>query len=89
MIEFLFNQWHQDCYAPYYRGTLYITHGEYYHCLKVLKEHVVCTEVSELCSSQEEADTRLLLHAFHASQQVNCDTIIIQMPDTDVAVFAC
>ena len=42
-----------------------------------------------MCSSQEETDTRLLLHAFHASQQVNRDTIIIQTPDTDVAVIAC
>ena len=89
LIEFLFNQWHQDCYAPYYRGTLYVTHGECCHCLKVQNEHVACTEVSELYSSQEEADTRLLLHAFHVSQQVNRDTIIIQTPNTDVAVIAC
>ena len=58
------------------------------HCLKVENEYVVCTEVSELCSTQEEADTRLLLHALHASQQVNQDAIIIQTPDTNVAVIA-
>ena len=28
---------------------------------------VICATVDELCSSHKEADTRLLLHAFHAS----------------------
>ena len=41
--------------------------------------------VEALNSNHEEADTRLLLHAKHAS--MNHQRIIIQSPDTDVAVL--
>ena len=61
LIEFLFHQWKQDSYAPFYRENLYITHGELCHCLCVQNRYVICTEIDELCSSHEEADTRLLL----------------------------
>ena len=66
-----------------------MTHGEMCHCLYVQNGHVICSEIDELCSSHEETDTRLLLHAFHASCEAHRDTIIIQSPDTDVAVVAC
>ena len=42
-------------------------------------------EVPELFSDHEEADTRLLLHAKHASQ--NHSDIIIKSPDPDVFVL--
>ena len=44
------------------------------------------TSVPELRSSQEEADTRLLLHAYHALRSGFCN-VIIQSDDTDVAVI--
>ena len=44
--------------------------------------------VPELHSTQEEADTRLLLHAKHAADN-GAQTIVIQSPDTDVAVIGC
>ena len=50
---------------------------------------VICTMVDELCSSHEEADTRLLLHAFHSSCEEHQHSIVIQTPYTDVAVIAC
>ena len=86
LIEFLFNQWKQDSYSPYYKGKLYLTHGEFCYSLEVNNEHVICTEVSKLCCSHKEADTWLLLHA---SQESYRNIIIIQTPDTDVAVIAC
>jgi len=89
LIEFLFHQWKQDSFAPFYKGKLYMTHGKLCHCLCAQNGQVICTEVDELCSSHEEADTRLLLHAFHASQEASRNTIMIQTPDTDVAVIAC
>ena len=49
---------------------------------------VVCEEITELNSNHEEADTRLLLHANHASENGET-TIIIKSPDTDVAILAC
>ena len=47
-------------------------------------------DIVELFSEHEEADTRLLLHASHASR--TSSRIVIQLPDTDVtdvAVFFC
>jgi hypothetical protein len=41
--------------------------------------------IEALTSDHEEADTRLLLHAKHAAESV--ERIIIQSPDTDVAVM--
>lgn len=45
----------------------------------------ICKDIPDLFSDHEEAYTRLLLHAKHASQLFSC--IIIQSPDTDVAVL--
>ena len=43
--------------------------------------------VDELTTTQEEADTRLFLHAAHASR-LGHDKFIIQSPDTDVFVMS-
>ena len=43
-------------------------------------------EIPELKCTQEEADTRLLFHAQHAS--CHYDEVIIYTPDTDVFVIA-
>ena len=45
-----------------------------------------CENVLSLRSDHEEADTRLLLHAKHAAETHN--RIVIQSPDTDVAVLS-
>ena len=37
----------------------------------------------ELFSSQEEADTKIILHCVHASNQPPCEKIIVRSPDTD------
>ena len=49
---------------------------------------VTCTEVPELASTQEEADTKMMLHAKHASEQ-GYQNIIIKSSDTDVEVLSC
>ena len=49
---------------------------------------VVCKEITKLNSNYEEADTKLLLHAKHASENGET-TIIIKSPDTDVAILVC
>ena len=49
----------------------------------VIRGH--CEELVPLKSDHEEADTRILLHAKHASHYHN--RIVIQSPDTDVAVL--
>ena len=42
--------------------------------------------VTEIESNQEGADTRMLLHAKHASQTIN--NIIIHTPETDALLIA-
>ena len=42
-------------------------------------------ECHDLFSDQEEADTRMLLHASHAAE--NCQRIVIDSPDTDIIVL--
>ena len=44
-------------------------------------------EVPQLKCSQEDADTRMLLHAAHAASQ-GFASIVLRSPDTDVAVIA-
>jgi len=64
LIRFLVEQWK----GPQQREklqekVLYVTCEQL--CFRIAKEQ--CEEVSELRSSQEEADIRLLLHALHAA----------------------
>ncbi|KAL9977045.1 hypothetical protein ACROYT_G014408 [Oculina patagonica] len=54
-----------------------------YVALSVKNRH--CHEIPALNSDHEEADTRMLLHAQHASQ--GAQRIIIQSPDTDVLLL--
>ena len=56
--------------------------------LSVNDGKVVCNEITELNNNHEEADTKLLLHAKHASENGET-TIIIKSPHTDVANLAC
>ena len=51
----------------------------------VLVTNEGCENVLSLISDQEEADTRLLLNAKHGAETQN--RIVIQSPDTDVAVL--
>jgi hypothetical protein len=58
--------------------------------LKVFSEQIV-TDFPELYSSQEEADTRMMLQALHADKKLKemgkKDQIIIKTFDTDVIVL--
>jgi hypothetical protein len=44
-------------------------------------------QVPELESTQEEADTRMMLHAIHGTNQL-IHNIVIHTPDTDVVIIA-
>jgi len=60
---------------------MYVTHGN--HCTKLvaIDGRMTATDETELYTDQEEADTRMFLHASHASSLVSSDT--------DVEVLAC
>ena len=60
----------------------------YNECLHVTKDDVLV--IPELCSNQEEADTKVILHAKHAIEANEKGMIIIcsHSGDTDIAVIA-
>lgn len=59
--------------------VLYVTCGA--ECFKLIRQQ--CTEVPDLTSTQEEADTHLLLHADHAAK-TGYKTLVVTAEDIDV-----
>ena len=83
LIEFIAEEWKSnDSKAMIGNKTLYVTCGE--KCWKITR--CVTSLVDELQSSQEEADTRILLHAKHASDQ-GYKSVVVVSEDTDVYVL--
>lgn len=66
---------------------LMISHGIDCHQL-TWDAHGKChfEDVEELISKKQEADTRLLLHAKHASDTGNHSLMVTRIPDTDVCI---
>jgi hypothetical protein len=84
LIRFLLDQWKQEeHFLTVESGTFYVTCDE--KCFQLSKEGMF--EVPELESTQEEADTRMMLHAIHATNQL-IHNIVIHTPDMDVVVIA-
>lgn len=84
LIEYITNEWKEsEIVKVMIEGrTLFVTCGEM--CWKI--DRVEASLVEELQSSQEEADTRMILHAKHASDE-GYKTIIVVSEDTDVFVL--
>ena len=85
----LFSEWQTDKYSKYLvdRQIFVVCEEE---CVLITAEcgRIVTTSVQRLCSSQEEADTRIVLHCLYATQSTTEDnTVIVRSPDTDVFVF--
>ena len=59
-------------------------------CHKIYVENEIVTSIEciELLRIQEEADTKMILHAKHVSDK-GYDSIGIKSSDTDVEVLAC
>lgn len=90
LLNFFVREWSGNVvYAEKIKDhTLFVTHGD--NCTKLVASDgtIAASTVLELCSNQEEADTRMLLHAHHASQNGH-QRIAIKSSDTDVEVLAC
>ena len=86
LLSCLANSW-KRFHSSLFKGmTLYITNKK--SCWKLSPvENCVCSSdiVADLECNHEEADTRLLLHAKHASELY--DSVLIRTPDTDVIVM--
>ena len=89
-VRFLVCEWSENAvYADKIKDrTYYVSHGD--NCTKLVSSNGTTTasDVSELWTNQEEADTRMFLHAEHASQNSH-QCIVIKSSDTDVEVLAC
>ncbi|GFR97306.1 hypothetical protein ElyMa_004474500 [Elysia marginata] len=86
LIRFLLNEWESDKYA-----TKLVNKKVFFVCEERCTllcsdsdEFTVSTPIPYLYSSQEETDTRIILHGQYASRQPNCDTIVIRSQDIDV-----
>lgn len=90
LLHLLFNQWKTDKYAEKLRGRhIYYVLGE--RCYNLTSQDGISVEVfpeETLFSSQEEADTRIILHCIHIrDNEPESLTIIVRSPDTDVLVL--
>lgn len=88
LIEFLDETWSNVSTSELRGVKVFLAHNKKCHSFSPGKEAsdiVIRLEETKLCSSQEEADTRIYLHASFAA---NTSTdVIIMSPDTDVFVI--
>ena len=82
LIRFLLTKWSSNCSVI---GNLQQFIGFDDKCIRI-HSNGTCELVTELECSHEEADTRMLLNAAHATK--SAENIIIHTPDTDVLLIA-
>lgn len=68
--------------------SIYFTTKEFGFQLEVVDNAVFCLRKDELCSNQEEADTKIFLAAKFA-EDIGCSRITIFTVDSDVVILAC
>ena len=86
LCDFLVESWCQHGPTALEEGYELVIGGGFADNLRAVSvKKGACENIAELFSDHEEADTRLLLHASHASRTFS--RIIIQSPDTDVATL--
>lgn len=86
IMEFLFDTWSESNVLALRGIELFTTHKEQCHRLFESQEGIICSKVDALTSNHEEADTRMLCHALHAS--TSYPSVITNSPDTDVFFIA-
>lgn len=87
-VEFFFQHLQDIEGLPALLGEVqfFVTHGKLCHQVgNSTNGGVQIEECPELSTDHEEADTRLLLHAKHASS--HCNHVIVYSPDTDVFIL--
>ena len=68
--------------------AIYFVSGDACYCLRFQEGmETITDELEELKSTQEEADTRIVLHCLHSAEDSRVNDIIIISPDTDIFVF--
>ncbi|KAK3730477.1 hypothetical protein QZH41_014705 [Actinostola sp. cb2023] len=83
LIKFISQEWRgEECTGRLRGKTLFVAAES--ECWKITEEG--SENVAELKSNQEEADTRMLLHAAHAAQE-GYEAVAISSEDTDVFIL--
>ena len=67
-MEFLFCAWKKADPMMLNGIEVFLAHEKVCHRFFPSNDALESTEIDELCSDHEEADTRMLVHANHASQ---------------------
>ena len=86
LMKFIYISWMKADPALLRGIEAYLAHEEMCHKFISLDGLLTCYVVDELKCDHEEADTRMLTHALHAS--LLCNNIVIKSPDTDVFLIA-
>ena len=87
LLQFLFQSWCMYRSAKLRGLTLYVCENDQCHHILPAATNdarVIVERVPELACDHEEADTRMLLHASHATRYNN---VLVRSPDTDVFVL--
>ena len=90
LVWFLMKDCNQEDHhkASLFNKELYINVEDQAFVIRVQEDELKCVPVSELCSSQEEADTKIFLTTNYAALTGPRKALIITV-DSDVAILAC
>ena len=90
LVKFLLSEWRKDIFATVLLDKkLFVNSCT--ECMLLTSadgKTVECQPINELFSSQEEADTRIILHAiYHSESALTEESIIVRSSDTDVLLL--
>jgi len=92
LIQFLLTEWSKSSYGKRLHGrfVFFVCKEKCIQLHSVDGVSVSATEVDELQSNHEKADTRIILHCIYAMKHQNSDSqhcLVVKSPDTDVFVL--
>ena len=88
LLVFLKNEWTSDSYAPILEDhKVYFALEESWYLYTAKDGHVEHVEVSDLQSTHEEADSRVIFHAKYISEKSFLTVIVVWSSDTDVFIL--
>lgn len=86
LMKFIFSSWKNVDPQLLKNVEIFLAHESMCHRFSNANGKLECSEIESLYSDHEEADTRMIAHAKHAS--LSYSIITIKSPDTDVFVIA-
>lgn len=88
-VSFLLVEWKNCKYATKLQGRMvYFVCEDMCYCLTSYDSlETIVDETEEIASTQEEADTHIILHCLHSAQECPTNAIIVRSLDTDIFVL--